>query len=221
MLRRNLFRAIAASAAASLRGQPAAAAASKLVTRRIDEMTSREVELYLKEGGDLVLVPFGPVSGHGAFIPMGMHAHWAQRAQPAARRESQWPRLSRHVRLLRRRHAHVSGDRLVSHPGAGFGSEENREYPCTRPDSSARCWWPGQTRKTPAGSSPRGPSSMRPKRPIGTCKVRASSTAPEIRAMYEGYPGNFGETLVELASLRILGTRASHSAGDWAKEIKH
>ena len=49
----------------------------KLFTRRMEEMTSREVEFYLKEGGDLVFIPFGPVSGHGAFIPMGIHAHWA------------------------------------------------------------------------------------------------------------------------------------------------
>ena len=47
------------------------------VSRRMDEMTSREIELYLNAGGDLVLIPFGPVSGHGALIPVGMHAHWA------------------------------------------------------------------------------------------------------------------------------------------------
>jgi len=28
---------------------------------------------------------------------------------------------------------------------------------------------------------------------------------PEIKAMYAGYPANFAETLIELASLRILG----------------
>src|SRR5690348_7945422 len=77
MLRRSLFRAIAAGAVASLRGEPAPQAASEPATRRMDEMTSREVEFYLKQGGDLVFVPFGPVSGHGALIPMGMHAHWA------------------------------------------------------------------------------------------------------------------------------------------------
>ncbi|MBN2290521.1 MAG: hypothetical protein JXQ83_14400 [Candidatus Glassbacteria bacterium] len=54
-----------------------AGAPGKPATRMIDEMTSREVEFYLKEGGDLVFVPFGPVSGHGAFIPMGIHGHWA------------------------------------------------------------------------------------------------------------------------------------------------
>ena len=34
-------------------------------TRHMEDMTSREVEFYLKEGGDLVFIPFGPVSGHG------------------------------------------------------------------------------------------------------------------------------------------------------------
>ena len=32
----------------------------------MDEMTSREIEFYLKSGGDLVLIPFGPISRHGA-----------------------------------------------------------------------------------------------------------------------------------------------------------
>ena len=49
----------------------------KLTTRRLDEMTSREVERYLKAGGDLAFIPFGPVSGHGALLPLGIHCHWA------------------------------------------------------------------------------------------------------------------------------------------------
>jgi creatinine amidohydrolase len=43
----------------------------------MDEMTGREIELNLNAGGDLVLIPFGTVNGHGALIPVGMHAHWA------------------------------------------------------------------------------------------------------------------------------------------------
>ena len=34
----------------------------ELPRRRLDEMTSREVEFYLKDGGDLIFVPFGPIS---------------------------------------------------------------------------------------------------------------------------------------------------------------
>src|SRR5713226_3518069 len=72
--RRNLLKTILSGAAATQIARPAS---ERLVTRRIDEMTSREVEFYIKEGGDLAFIPFGPVSGHGPFIPMGMHAHWA------------------------------------------------------------------------------------------------------------------------------------------------
>src|SRR5215831_1155529 len=72
--RRNLVQALLCGSLVARRGS---AANTPLPTRRIDEMTSREVEFYIKEGGDLVFVPFGPVSGHGPFIPMGMHAHWA------------------------------------------------------------------------------------------------------------------------------------------------
>ena len=50
----------------------------RFFTRRMEEMTSREIEFYLKAGGDLVFVPFGPISGHGAFIPVGMHAQPAE-----------------------------------------------------------------------------------------------------------------------------------------------
>ena len=82
--RRSLLKSalagVACSAAASARGEEPAiqgTAVTSFVSRRMDEMTSREIELYLKAGGDLVLIPFGPVSGHGALIPVGMHAHWA------------------------------------------------------------------------------------------------------------------------------------------------
>ena len=77
IIRRNFFKSLFCSAALTLPSRAADADTRKFVTRRMDEMTSREVELYLKDGGDLVFIPFGPVSGHGAFIPMGMHAHWA------------------------------------------------------------------------------------------------------------------------------------------------
>jgi len=43
---------------------------------------------------------------------------------------------------------------------------------------------------------------------------------PEVKAMYAGYPGNFGETLIELASLRILGRERPVPLASWAREIK-
>ena len=43
---------------------------------------------------------------------------------------------------------------------------------------------------------------------------------PEIKAMYEGYPGNFGETVLEMASLRILGRERPIPVADWTRETK-
>ena len=44
--------------------------------------------------------------------------------------------------------------------------------------------------------------------------------APEVKAIYEGYPGSFGETLLELASLRLLGRERETPYAEWAREIK-
>jgi hypothetical protein len=72
-----LFVGIAVGALLGIRQLPAAegrqvekkatAAASEatpspLTTRRMEEMTSREVQQYFASGGDLVLIPFSPVS---------------------------------------------------------------------------------------------------------------------------------------------------------------
>ena len=80
--RRSFFRDLLtggalAGVAAAQNTQPASQnAGNSTSSRRMDEMTSREIEFYLKSG-DMALIPFGPVSGHGALIPVGMHAHWA------------------------------------------------------------------------------------------------------------------------------------------------
>ncbi len=43
---------------------------------------------------------------------------------------------------------------------------------------------------------------------------------PEVKALYDGYPGNFGETQIELASLKVLGRPAVIRYPEWAKAKK-
>ena len=38
--------------------------------------------------------------------------------------------------------------------------------------------------------------------------------------MYAGYPGNFGETVIEMASLRILGRERPIPVPEWTRETK-
>jgi hypothetical protein len=43
---------------------------------------------------------------------------------------------------------------------------------------------------------------------------------PEVKRILEGYPGDFGETQIDLASLKVLGRKAVIRYPEWAKEIK-
>jgi len=194
MLRRNLFRAIAAGAAASLRGQPVAASASKPVTRRIDEMTSREVEFYLKEGGDLVFVPFGPVSGHGALIPMGMHAHWASALS---------------LLLAEKANGLVFPTTFACFAGATRTFQGTISFPIHEQVSVLKRIASGlhasgfKRTVLIAGTNPEDTGGIIAARslfdetetPYWYLQGLRILEAPEIRAMYAGYPGNFGGTM--------------------------
>lgn len=211
---------MAAGAFATLRGRSAAAPSSNPVTRRIDEMTSREVELYLKRGGDLAFVPFGPISGHGAFIPMGMHAHWAAALS---------------VLLAEKADGLVFPTTFACFAGATRTFRGTVSFPIQEQVSvlkriAATLHAAGFKRTVlVAGTNPEDTGGIIAARslfdetevPYWYIQGSRILEMPEIRAMYAGYPGNFGETLVELASLRILGRERPIPMESWAKEIKH
>ena len=219
MLRRNLFRSLLCGAALSARGRAAAAPAAKYATRRMDEMTSREVELYLKGGGDLVFVPFGPISGHGAFIPMGMHGHWATALS---------------VLLAEKADGLVFPTTYACFAGAtrtfrGTVSFPVHEQVVVLKRIASTLHASGFKRTVlVAGTNPEDTGGIIAARslfdeteaPYWYLQGSRILEAPEIRAMYAGYPGNFGETLIELASLRILGRERPIPMEEWAREIK-
>jgi hypothetical protein len=219
MLRRNLFQTLLCGAAFSTRGRAAAAPASRYATRRIDEMTSREVELYLKEGGDLAFVPFGPVSGHGALIPMGMHGHWATALS---------------VLLAEKANGLVFPTTFACFSGATRTFRGSVSFPIHEQVSVlkriASTLHAAGFKRTVlvAGTNPEDTGGIIAARslfdetevPYWYLQGSRILEAPEIRAMYAGYPGNFGETLVELASLRILGRERAIPLENWSREIK-
>jgi len=220
MLRRNLFQTLLCGAAAAAGGQAASAPVSRFVTRRIDEMTSREVESYLKEGGDLAFVPFGPVSGHGALIPMGMHAHWASALS---------------LLLAEKANGLVFPATFTCFAGATRTFRGTVSFPIHEQVSVlkriASTLHAAGFKRTVlvAGTNPEDTGGIIAARslfdetetPYWYLQGSRILDAPEIRAMYAGYPGNFGETLVELASLRILGRERPTPLENWSREIKH
>ena len=216
ILRRRFFNTLLCGTAL---GTAPSAAAPPPVTRRMDEMTSREVEFYLKSGGDLALVPFGPLSGHGAFIPMGMHAHWATALS---------------VLLAGKANGLVFPATFTCFAGATRTFRGTVSFPVSEQVSILKriaatlCAAGFKRTVLVAGTNPEDTGGIIAARslfdesetPYYFLQCSRLLEAPEVKAMYAGYPGNFGETLIELASLRILGRERPVPLADWAREIK-
>jgi creatinine amidohydrolase/Fe(II)-dependent formamide hydrolase-like protein len=182
-------------------------------------MTSREVERYLQSGGDLVLVPFGPLSGHGALIPLGIHAHWAHA-----------------LSLLVAERA----DGLVYPPVFACYAGATRSFRGTGPFSimdqamvlkkiAIGLGRQGFRRVVlVAATTPEyigGTVAAREvfdetERPVWLLIADRLLEEPDVKRMYAGYPGQFGETLIELASLKVLGKQPLIRYPEFARAIK-
>src|SRR6266516_3461472 len=211
ILRRNLVQSLLCGALVPHVGR---AANTPPPTRRIDEMTSREVEFYVKEGGDLVFIPFGPVSGHGPFIPMGMHAHWANALS---------------VLLAEKANGLVFPATFTCFAGAtrtfrGTVSFTVEEQVSVLKRIASTLHAAGFKRTVlVAGINPEDTGGIIAARalfdetevPYFYLQASRLLELPEIKSMYSGYPGNFGETVIEMASLRVLGRERPIPVADW------
>ena len=191
----------------------------KWFTRRMEEMTSREVEFYMKEGGDLVFVPFGPVSGHGAFIPMGMHAHWATALS---------------VLMAEKADGLVFPPTYTVMAGATQSFRGTVHFTVGEQVSIlkriALSLYKAGFRRTVlvGGTTPENMGGWIAVRelfddtghPFWFIQGEKALSDPEVRAIYQGYPGNFGETQLCLAALKILGRERPIPAPEWAREIE-
>lgn len=188
-------------------------------TRRLDEMTSREVEFYLKRGGDLCFVPFGPISGHGAFIPLGMHGHWAEALSTI---------------LAEKADGVVYPTVFQSYAGAthtfpGAVSFELSQQAEILSEIALKLYKQGFRRTVlVSATTPETTGGVVAVRtifdetgiPIWLISAERALAEPEVREIRSGYPGNFGETLLGHASLKILGRERPIPYPKWAAEIK-
>jgi hypothetical protein len=190
-----------------------------LPTRRLDELTSREVEFWMREGGDLALIPFGPSSGHGALISLGIHAHWAHAlALLIAERANGlvYPPV----------YTVYSGATRTFRGAVSFSITDQVDILVRL---AKKLYKQGFKRTVlVAGTTPENFGGMVAARelfdtmevPFWMIEGERLIHLPEVKAIYEGYPGSFGETLLGLASLKILGRERPIPCPSWSKEIK-
>ena len=194
-------------------------AATPSVSRRMDEMTSREIELYLKAGGDLVLIPFGPVSGHGALIPVGMHAHWAHALSVLIAEKA-------NGLVFPLTHCCFAGATRTFRGTVSFTFEEQvtvlkRIASTLQRQGFRRTVLVGGTNPEDTGGMVAARELFdETEKPFWFVSASRALQLPEVKALYVGYPGKFGETQLALASLKILGRERPIPLERWAKEIK-
>jgi creatinine amidohydrolase/Fe(II)-dependent formamide hydrolase-like protein len=191
-----------------------------LVTRNLDEMTSREVELYVKDGGDLVFVPFGPISGHGALVPMGIHAHWAQALSLLVAQRANgivhppiYTCYAGATRTFRGTGVFSITEQvsILKRIATSLGARGFRRVvlvAATTPE-----WFGGLVAAREVFDET--------ERPVWLLIAERLLELPEAKGLYEGYPGSFGETVIELASLEVLGKRATIRYPEWARAKKN
>ena len=191
----------------------------RFFTRRMEEMTSREIEFYLKDGGDLVFVPFGPISGHGAFIPVGMHAHWAHALS---------------VVLAGKANGLVFPPSYTCFAGAtrsfrGTVSFEVGEQVRALKRIAWRLYKAGFRRVVlVGGTNPEDTGGIiaarelfdETEKPFLFINCEKLLASPQARELYVGYPGSSHETQLCLGALKILGRERPVPAANWAKEIE-
>jgi creatinine amidohydrolase/Fe(II)-dependent formamide hydrolase-like protein len=192
---------------------------TKLITRNLDEMTSREVELYHQDGGDLVLVPFGPISGHGALVSLGIHGHWAGALS--------------HL-IAARANGLVHPPIYTCYAGATRSFRGTGAFSITEQVSILKTVVKGFQKQgfrrvvLVAATTPEhfgGTVAAREvfdetEKPVWLLIAEKLMETPEVKKLYEGYPGDFGETQIDLASLKILGRKPVARYPEWARAVK-
>jgi creatinine amidohydrolase len=224
--RRSFFRNLltggllaGAGAAQTVQAAPQNASASSFSSRRMDEMTSREIELYLKSGGDMALIPFGPVSGHGALIPVGMHGHWAHALSLLIAERA-------NGLVFPLTHCCFAG---ATRTFRGTVSFTHGEQVMVLKRIASTLNQQGFRRTVlVGGTNPEDTAGMvaarelfdETEKPSFFISARRAFDLPEVQALWRGYSGYFNEQQIDLASLRILGRERPIPLENWSKEIK-
>lgn len=187
------------------------------VTRRMDEMTSREIEEYFDHGGDLILIPFGPISGHGATTTMGMHGHWAEA-----------------LSLLIAKKANGLVYPVINTCFAGATRTFRGTVSFTIAEQAAILTKVASILLEQgfkrivlvAGTNPEDTGGLTAARtvfdltekPVWFIVGREILETSDAKKLFDDYPGVFGEAVIDQASLKILGRQRPIPYPDWAKK---
>lgn len=202
--RRGFFRTAAAMSLAT----PLLAQESKTPEPRpivhLDRLTSREVEERMKTS-DVVFVPHGPISGHGPWTSLGVHAHGAEAVSVLLAEKCGgfvYPTVFTAFAGATRMypgtvpfsyefHQQVLKAVVRSLYGQGFGRIFLVAY--TNPEDAAGL------------GAARDLFDLEGEIPVAALVASKGMSSEAVRKLLQDYPGSAGEAIIDYASLRLLG----------------
>jgi creatinine amidohydrolase/Fe(II)-dependent formamide hydrolase-like protein len=178
------------------------AATSPIV--HLDRLTSREVEERMKTS-DVIFVPHGPISGHGPWTSLGVHAHGAEAVSVLLARKCGglvYPTIftafagATHlypgtVPFSYEFHAQVLKAVARSLHAQGFGRIFFVAY--TNPEDSAGL------------VAARDLFDLEGELPVAALVATKGMSSEPVRALLADYPGSAGEAIIDYAAVRLLG----------------
>lgn len=170
----------------------------------LDRLTSREVGDWF-ETNDLIIVPHGPISGHGPWTTLGMHAHGAEAVAVLLAQKCNalvYPPIHTAFAGATRLFPgtvpfsyefHIQVLKAVVHSlyGQGFGRIVLLCY--TNPEDVA-----GQV-------AARDLFDIEGELPVASLVATRGWESPEVQKLRADYEGDAGEAIVDYAAMRLLG----------------
>ena len=202
--RRSFFRTAAAMGLAT----PLLAQDSKPPEGRpivhLDRLTSREVEERMKSS-DVIFVPHGPISGHGPWTSLGVHAHGAEAVSVLLAEKCGgfvYPTVHTAFAGATRMypgtvpfsyefHQQVLKAIVRSLHGQGFGRIFLVAY--TNPEDAAGL------------GAARDLFDLEGELPVAALVASKGMSGDAVKKLLQDYPGSAGEAIIDYAALRLLG----------------
>lgn len=223
---RRMFCRAAAGAALGLatplpaqEGRPSAAADGPTPGPivHLDRLTSREVEERLKNS-DVVFVPHGPVSGHGPWTTLGVHAHGAEAVSVLLARKCGgfvYPTVFTAFAGATRMypgtvpfsyefHEQVLKAVVRSLHGQGFGRIFLVAY--TNPEDAAGL------------GAARDLFDLEGEVPVAALVASKGMSSEPVKKLLADYSGSAGEAIIDYAALRLLGRDRAIAEPDLARK---
>ena len=202
--RRTFFKTAAAMGMASpLLAQESTGTAPRPIVH-LDRLTSREVEERMKTS-DVVFVPHGPISGHGPWTSLGVHAHGAEAVSVLLAEKcggfvypTVYTAFAGATRMYPGTvpfsyefHQQVLKAVARSLHGQGFGRIFLVAY--TNPEDAAGL------------AAARDLFDLEGELPVAALVASKGMSSDPVKKLLQDYPGSAGEAIIDYASVRLLG----------------